>query len=47
MEERVIRDVAKEMGVSPATLLRIEQGKPCESGTFAKILLWLIGKEQK
>lgn len=44
MEERSIRDVAKEMGTSPATLHRIECGKPCDSGTMSSILLWLIGK---
>jgi transcriptional regulator with XRE-family HTH domain len=43
MEERTIRDVAKEMGTSAATLLRLEQGKPCDSGTLATILLWMIG----
>jgi DNA-binding XRE family transcriptional regulator len=46
MEERTIRDVAKEIGTSSATLLRIEQGKPCDSGTMASILLWLIGEKQ-
>jgi hypothetical protein len=44
MEERSIRDVAREMGTSHATLLRIEQGLPCDSGTLATVLLWLIGK---
>jgi|GEM_PF-4124081 predicted transcriptional regulator len=47
MEERTIREVANEIGTSSATLLRIEQGKPCDSGTMATILLWLIGKEKK
>jgi transcriptional regulator with XRE-family HTH domain len=44
MEERTLRDVAKEVGTSAATLLRIEQGKPCDSGTMATVLLWLIGE---
>jgi len=43
MEERSIRDAAQEIGTSSATLLRIEQGKPCDSTTMAAILLWLIG----
>jgi DNA-binding XRE family transcriptional regulator len=47
MEERSIREVAKEVGTSSATLLRIEQGKPCDSGTLAAVLLWLIGEEPK
>jgi DNA-binding XRE family transcriptional regulator len=46
MEERTIRDVAKEIGTSAATLLRVEQGKPCDSGTLATILLWLIGEQK-
>lgn len=44
MEERSIRDVAKEIGTSSATLLRIEQDNTCDSTTLATVLLWLIGK---
>lgn len=47
MEEKSVREVAKEIGTSSATLNRIEHDKPCESGTLAKVLLWLIGKEKK
>lgn len=36
-----IRPLSKEIGVSPATLHRFESGKPIDSGTFAKILVWL------
>ena len=46
MDERTVRDVAKELGISSATFFRIEQGKACDSGTLAVILLWLIGKSK-
>jgi len=46
MEERTIRDVAREIGTSSATLLRIEQGKPCDSGTLAAVLMWMIGEKK-
>ena len=44
MEDRSVREVAKEIGTSAATLNRIEHGYPCDSGTIAAILIWLIGK---
>jgi DNA-binding XRE family transcriptional regulator len=47
MEEKSIRDAARDIGISPATLLRIEQSKPCGSDTLATILLWLIRNEQE
>ena len=37
-----VREVAKEIGTSPATLSRIENGKPFDSDTMAKIMLWLF-----
>jgi transcriptional regulator with XRE-family HTH domain len=47
MEELSVREVAKQIGTSSATLYRVETGQPCDSGTMAAILLWLIGKEGK
>ena len=44
LDGRSIREGAKEIGTSPATLLRIEKEYPCDSGTLAAVLLWLIGK---
>ncbi len=38
---RGIRDVAKEIGVSPATLTRIEAGRLPDLLTFRKICAWL------
>jgi transcriptional regulator with XRE-family HTH domain len=36
-----VRDVAKEIGVSPATLSRIERGHQPDLGTFPKLCRWL------
>jgi transcriptional regulator with XRE-family HTH domain len=36
-----IREAAKEAGVSPATLSRVENGKIPDLETFAKICKWL------
>lgn len=38
------RELAKLLGVSAATLNRIERGENCDAQTLAKILLWLLGK---
>lgn len=37
-----VRDLAKIIGVSSATLNRIERCRPCSSNSLAKILLWSI-----
>ena len=38
---RGVRDTAKEIGVSPATLSRIENGKQPDLATFEKLCRWL------
>ncbi|SRR6266852_8394796 len=38
---RRLRDVAKEIGISAATLMRVENGRAPDLGTFAKICKWL------
>lgn len=38
---RGVRDVAKEIGVSPATLTRVEGGKVPDLDTFRKLCTWL------
>ncbi len=38
---RGIREIAKEIGISPATLSRIETGKQPDLDTFTKICRWL------
>jgi len=39
--DRGIREVAKEVGVSAATLSRVERGKLPDLETFAKVCEWL------
>lgn len=38
---RGLREVAKEMGISPATLSRIETGRQPDLETFSKVCRWL------
>jgi transcriptional regulator with XRE-family HTH domain len=38
---RGVREVAKEIQISPATLSRIEGGKQPDIGTFGKLCRWL------
>jgi transcriptional regulator with XRE-family HTH domain len=37
-----IRECAKEIGISSATLSRIENGKHCDMNSFTKLLTWLM-----
>ena len=39
--ERGVREAAREVGVSAATLSRIENGKQPDLGTFEKLCRWL------
>lgn len=45
MERLVLRDVAKDIGVSASTLSRFENGKGIDSASFAKLLVWLTAKQ--
>lgn len=38
---RKLREVAREIGIGPATLMRIENGRIPDVTTFAKICRWL------
>ena len=40
-EPRGVREVAEEIGISPATLSRIERGYVPDLGTFAKVCDWM------
>lgn len=42
MEGFGIRDFAAELGVSAATLSRIERGENMDGKTLAKIITWLL-----
>lgn len=46
MSERGIRDVAKEIGTSPATLSRLERGEDTNSQTLARVIVWLVSKQE-
>jgi transcriptional regulator with XRE-family HTH domain len=39
--EAKLRDTAKVIGISPATLMRVENGRIPDVATFGKICLWL------
>lgn len=43
MAERDLRSVSTEMGISAATLMRVEQGHVPDGRTLVKILAWLFG----
>jgi transcriptional regulator with XRE-family HTH domain len=42
MSDIPIRDAAKDIGVSAPTLSRIENGKPSDGRSLARILTWLM-----
>jgi len=46
MNERDLRGVAAEIGISAATLMRIEQGKDCDGQTLFTLLQWLMGRKK-
>lgn len=39
--DRGVREVAKEIGISPATLSRVERGKVPDLDTFGRICRWM------
>jgi len=41
-ERTGIRALAKELGISPATLSRIERGEAMDGWTLAKLIKWLL-----
>lgn len=45
--KRTVRDVAKEVGISPATVSRFERGEDCDSNTLSILLRWLLQGEAK
>jgi len=40
-----VRDLAKEIGISAATLNRFERDGNCDADTLTKILAWLFSSE--
>jgi transcriptional regulator with XRE-family HTH domain len=43
--ELTLREVGKEIGISAATLMRVEEGRDPDGSTLAKILAWLFTDE--
>lgn len=43
--ELTLREVGKEIGISAATLMRVEEGRDPDGSTVAKILAWLFQDE--
>lgn len=39
-----VREMARRIGTSPATLSRLERGLPCDIGTWLKVQDWLLGR---
>lgn len=46
MSELTMRDVAKEVGIGAATLMRLEKGHSPDGATLAKILAWLLSEKK-
>lgn len=42
MHQRTLRDVAKESGISHATLMRIEHGQAFDAKTLLALWRWLL-----
>jgi len=42
-----VRELAKQISISHATLSRIENDKPCDGETLTKIVIWLFTKEER
>ena len=41
INELTVRTLAADIGISPATLVRLEKGHDCDAGTLVKIINWL------
>jgi transcriptional regulator with XRE-family HTH domain len=37
-----LRDMGKDIGISAATLMRLEQGRDPDGATLTKVLIWLF-----
>ena len=40
-----LRAVAKEIGISPPSVMRLEHGRDTDARTFVRVLDWLTRKE--
>lgn len=46
MEERELREVAEQIGISPSTLARLEKGETPNGDTLAAAVRWLLSAEE-
>lgn len=44
VEDRTLRELGKEIGVSAATLMRVEQGYAMDATTFLRVVCWMTGQ---
>lgn len=44
--ERSVRDLAKEIGISAATLSRIERGQDMDADTLLKLIHWMRQRDE-
>lgn len=42
-----LRATARIIGINHTTLLRIERGEACDSGTLAKLFAWLMAEDKR
>lgn len=42
VRQMTLREVAPSIGISHSTLLRLEQGKPCDLPSWLKVQAWLL-----
>ncbi len=47
LERLNVREAAKMMGTSAATLCRIEKGEAMDGRTLGRILTWLLGEARE
>lgn len=40
--ELTLREIGQEIGISAATLMRLEQGRDADASTIGKVLTWLF-----
>lgn len=43
-KSKTMRDVAEEIGISAPSVMRLEQGRELDAGTFVKVLSWLVSR---
>jgi transcriptional regulator with XRE-family HTH domain len=46
-QELDLRTVSAQIGIAPATLMRIEQGRSFDALTMVMLLEWLMGRKKK